>query len=431
MASISNDPGGKRRILFFDANGERKQIRLGKVSKWTAERIKTRVVKLVEHLQFGGTMEPDLVQWVKDQKPMSAKKLARVGLIPDPEPKAVTLLGAFLDAYIAGRSDVKPLTMRHLKDSRRFLVAFFGENRELASTTQGDADDYRRHLANKLGDNSVRRQCGRAKQFFKAAVRKRLIPESPFADMKGCGVVANRSRDYFITAEQAAKVLAACPDNEWRLIFALSRYGGLRCPSETLSLRWDDVKWDQDRIRVPSPKTEHHPGGECRWIPMFPELRPILNAAWDEAKPGDEFVISRYRGLTVNLRTQLEKIINRAGLTPWPKLFHNLRATRETELAQQFPIHVVCEWIGNSQAVATKHYLQVTDEHFAEAAKVGAGPTKVAQNPAQQAHAATRTDQQAEKTADRKARKKRVVAIPSDNIQMYTVLPDGLEPSTY
>ena len=24
MASISNDPGGKRRILFFDPNGERK-----------------------------------------------------------------------------------------------------------------------------------------------------------------------------------------------------------------------------------------------------------------------------------------------------------------------------------------------------------------------------------------------------------------------
>src|SRR6478672_10332606 len=96
MASISNDPGGKRRILFFDPNGERKQIRLGKVSKWTAERIKTRIVKLVEHLQFGGTMEPDLAQWVKDLKPVLAKKLARAGLIPDPGPKMVANLGPFL-----------------------------------------------------------------------------------------------------------------------------------------------------------------------------------------------------------------------------------------------------------------------------------------------------------------------------------------------
>jgi hypothetical protein len=30
-------------------------------------------------------------------------------------------------------------------------------------------------------------------------------------------------------------------------------------------------------------------------------------------------------------------------------------------------MHVVCEWIGNSQTVAKKHYLQVTAEHFERA----------------------------------------------------------------
>ena len=60
----------------------------------------------------------------------------------------------------------------------------------------------------------------------------------------------------------------------------------------------------------------------------------------------------------------MERIIRKADLKPWPKLFQNLRATRETELAEEFPIHVVCDWIGNTQAVATKHYLQTTDEHF-------------------------------------------------------------------
>ena len=38
-------------------------------------------------------------------------------------------------------------------------------------------------------------------------------------------------------------------------------------------------------------------------------------------------------------------------------------------------MHVVCAWIGNSQPVAAKHYLQVTEEHFASGA----------QNPAQYA----------------------------------------------
>ena len=30
-------------------------------------------------------------------------------------------------------------------------------------------------------------------------------------------------------------------------------------------------------------------------------------------------------------------------------------------------MHVVCRWIGNSQPIAAKHYLQVTDEHFSRA----------------------------------------------------------------
>ncbi len=56
-------------------------------------------------------------------------------------------------------------------------------------------------------------------------------------------------------------------------------------------------------------------------------------------------------------------------MTMWPKLWQNLRSTRETELAEQFPMHVVCAWIGNSQLVAAKHDLQVTDDHFVEAAE--------------------------------------------------------------
>jgi hypothetical protein len=83
-----------------------------------------------------------------------------------------------------------------------------------------------------------------------------------------------------------------------------------------------------------------------------------------------------------NLRTQLCKIIKRAGLKPWPKLFQNLRSTRQTELAEEYPAHVVCDWIGNSQAVAAKHYLQTTDEHFAKAAHLAApvGGSEAAQN---------------------------------------------------
>jgi hypothetical protein len=136
---------------------------------------------------------------------------------------------------------------------------------------------------------------------------------------------------------------------------------------------------------VPSPKTEHMEGKASRMIPLFPELRPCLLEAFEEAEPGTTYVATRYRDGSANLRTQLQRIIKRAGLDVWPKLFQNLLSTRETELAETFPMHVVCKWIGNSQPVAAAHYLQLTDEHFERAVNGEAG-VEAAQNAAQKAH---------------------------------------------
>jgi hypothetical protein len=44
-----------------------------------------------------------------------------------------------------------------------------------------------------------------------------------------------------------------------------------------------------------------------------------------------------------------------------------MRATRQTELQESFPSHVVCAWIGNSEKVARKHDPQVTEGHVAKA----------------------------------------------------------------
>ena len=137
------------------------------------------------------------------------------------------------------------------------------------------------------------------------------------------------------------------------------------------------------RSTVRSKKTEHHEGKASREVPIFPELRPFLEEAWEQAEVGQEYVITRYRG-NVNLRTQLQKIIKRAGVAPWPKLWQNLRATRATELVKECPVHVATAFLGHSEATALKHYWQVTDEDF----------KKATQNTTQQAHARGRTGSQ-------------------------------------
>ena len=59
MASISCDPGGRRRILFVDSNGDRKAIRLGKVAQRAAEAIKFRVEQLLAAMLTGHPLEAD------------------------------------------------------------------------------------------------------------------------------------------------------------------------------------------------------------------------------------------------------------------------------------------------------------------------------------------------------------------------------------
>jgi hypothetical protein len=107
-------------------------------------------------------------------------------------------------------------------------------------------------------------------------------------------------------------------------------------------------------------------------------------------------VITRYRDATQNLRTQFGRILRKAGLKPWPKPFQNLRSTRETELAERWPLHVVCAWMGNSQPVAAKHYLQVTDEHFEQAALLPAGESRAS-------HCDLASDKAAQKAAQHSA----------------------------
>ncbi len=323
-----------------------------------------------------------------------------VGLIhPRDEADQITL-GKFLDAYLARRSDVKAGTAVFYGHTKRNLLDVFGADRPLGSITPADADDFRRRLKTAVAEPSpakngkipkkkkalaaatVARRCSLARTFFKDAARRKLIAENPFDDVVG-GPSDNPDRQHFIDQDTIAKVIDACPNAEWRLLVALSRFGGVRIPSEALTLRWSDVDWSSNRMTIHSPKTEHHVGKAKRVVPIFPELLPYLEDVFNHPTDGSEFVLPSFqreavkRGdwRAVNLATRFTKIVKKAGLTPWPRLWHNLRASRQTELEEHFPTHVVCAWLGNSEKVARKHYLQVRESDFQKAARIPARGT--------------------------------------------------------
>lgn len=116
-----------------------------------------------------------------------------------------------------------------------------------------------------------------------------------------------------------------------------------------------------------SPKTagQNKPKRTC---PIFPELRPYLERAVAAAKADGREKLIPFIRPGYNPHTQLERFIERSGVKAWPKLWANMRSTRETELlAEGHPIHVVTAWIGHSERVARRHYLQVTAEDWDKA----------------------------------------------------------------
>lgn len=417
-----------------EGNGKRSKIGLGRISLNDARFIKTKIEAIIAANRSQRSFDPETADWVAKLEPMLANRLAELGLIRPRESVANQPLSSvigFVDDYTKKRTDVKRSTQLNYGKTRKYLLQYFGDSRRLDSVTQLDAEQFRSWLLTQdLQENTVRSLCKCAKLFFGAAVKGELIPKNPFTGIR-TQLVKRTDRMQFITLEETEQLLDAAPDAEWRSLIALARYGGLRTPSETLALRWTDIDWANGQFLVRSPKTEHHAGKESRHVPLFPELATILREAFELAPEGAEFVVSRYRDAGQNLRTQFEKIILRAGLKPWQKPFQNLRSSRETELSRLHPLHVVVNWMGNSQPVALGHYLQVQPEDFQRAASE---PTpKRVQNWVQQGHAPSGTashplPQKCENPAEnRRVRRgaNRRKSLPDNEMP-----PVGLEPTT-
>jgi len=163
--------------------------------------------------------------------------------------------------------------------------------------TAGHAKEFHEKLkARGIATTTIYKRIQFARQFMHDAVDWKIIDENPFSKVR-----TQRSTvkvNEFVPREVVDKLMKKA-NPVWKVILGLSRYGGLRTPSETLSLRWEDIDWEMNRMSIPEPKVE-----------------------------------------------------------------------RQTELQREFPLHVVCSWLGNSPRIAQQSYLLVTEDDFAKAAGV-------------------------------------------------------------
>ncbi|MGL6225191.1 MAG: tyrosine-type recombinase/integrase [Thermoguttaceae bacterium] len=277
---------------------------------------------------------------------------------------------------------VKARTLVSYRQEAEKLYSWFGQDRNPETITAMDAENFAAHLRGQgFAESTIHKIFRQTKLFFNDMVEKELVGKNVFSKIR-LSNKPNEERNVYVSRELIDRIIdAGCPSAEWRVFVALMRYGGMRCPSEVLLLRWSDVDFTGEKgfwgglkkpaIKFRSIKTEHHQGGAYRVIPMFKELRPYLEDLY-ESIPDDEgrkYVIwsmlpkssrsDEGKRAKKNFSKAFRLILEKLNIEAWPKLFANLRRSCRNDLERSgLPIRVINEWLGHSEKVANAHYVQ-------------------------------------------------------------------------
>ncbi len=378
MASINIRPNRHFWIQWTAADGARKTLRLGKSTKRVAEQHQRVIESLLANQVAGLAMEMETAKFLSELPEVIQERYRKCGLIgasAATKPKKQTDLTSYLHSYFESRkTEVKSTTWTFYQHTRKRLLEYFGDNKLLAEVTASDARAFKIWLesTNKrdkaddkkpikgLASNTVRRRLSLCRQIFKQAFEDGLISRNPFNGFK-TSVRSNKEKQFYIDMPTYEKVLAKAPNTRWRVLLGLARLTAFRIPSEAAALKWEHIDWETHRLSVvESSKTEHHEARAIRYVPIPKSLEEDLAKLRTEKGPESEYVIGDINGQT-NLRTTLEKIIKRAKVTQWPKLWQNLRASASTDFARVLPGHVAAAICGHTKQIAQEHYWTVTD----------------------------------------------------------------------
>ena len=369
MATLTKDNRTGSFIIQWTENKRRKTITLPsrKFRQNTAEQVKGLVETLI-YYRDNGILVPDKTAAKRLELASGEiqEKLAKAGLIAVSKSKTCQELW---DSCLKHKTGVKPNTTTHYRQTMRLFFEMFSPAESIESITPDRLLEWKTSMLTRYKPASVAGHIRTAKMIFTWAVDQDWLPKSPMKNIPK-GSFRNRDSDRIVSMEEYAKLLDACPNQEWRTIIVLARIGGLRCPSELKQLRWTDVNWAENRFLVRSPKTEHHEGHRERIVPLFPELRAELDRLFFSLDETDdnEFVIEQYRRTSWNLGEPFQEISRRAGLGTILQPFRNMRRSRSNEVRRKWGDLKERLWIGHSERVMEKHYAVLSDDEFLEAA---------------------------------------------------------------
>jgi integrase len=303
---------------------------------------------------------------VSEMSLREAKKLAAAFQTDQTKNAGRYTLATWREKYVDLREgQVSEETIRLHNAAFDDLDRYFGSDTRIAKIERMHAAEFRSSLSKRVKESTVCGIVARVKVIFSHAVDMEIIEANPFERLVSTNGDIDKQWAQ-IDHATLAKIIEACPNDAWRMAFALARWAGLRI-NEIRSLQWSNINWDTRIITI------QHAGRittkkRTRTCPIRPELFEMLAEHFERADAGE---LGPAMIPVNNVYKIVPGILENAGCAGYSKPFHTLRKNCESEWAAKFPILDVTSWLGNSPTVAAKHYVRSTEETLAGVTGIG------------------------------------------------------------
>lgn len=281
-------------------------------------------------------------------------------------------------AYLVSpmRRDLAKTTL----DSKQQVVAGFvgwmqKTNRhasEMRHVTRDQVEEYLNYLRGELSSATYNNRLCILREVFRVLQKKARCPENPFEGFQLRADDSHSRREF--TIEELARIIeqASREGFEWRLLFAIALYTGMRL-GDCAKLLWSEVDIVRSIIQKIPEKTKKYRKGRPVTIPIHKILAEILVQIPIQERNGyvlpsiGPIAAEGHRGM-MKIHYKIGRIFKNAGIVSSIKIegrkhktpdasFHSFRHTFVSLSANAgVPLHIVQAIVGHESTSMTRHY---------------------------------------------------------------------------
>lgn len=348
-------------------SGKRHSVWLGNVRKNEATTVKLHVEAVIQSQRLQTPLPSETQRWLRE---LSAELRLRLRPILGHERS----VDEAADQYVAHcEATLKVTTARANADTVNQFASHYGS--QMLRSISGEQIDLWL-LRQNVAASTIGKHVKNLRAWFAWALTQRMIDNVPTIDTPATIGVGDKSHIDFDVYQKLIDYFDRDP--EMQCIMALAQWCGLRIASEVCPLRRSDFCLATDRITIHDTKRTYRRSRDpprVRTLPLFTGLRPYLMPMLNRPGNPNDYLLPTIGGqdperVGSRLRNRVNRAQDALGIDRWPRVFHSVRATRQTQLKELVGEKVACEWIGNTPYVFQRNYELIADEIFTRAVEL-------------------------------------------------------------